>query len=67
MNKRHPEHGEGPLRPYGANDDVKYGEVSERSMVQPWKGCVAQVTEGSNPSLSAITNIEGGFCPLLYL
>ncbi len=34
-------------------------------MVQPWKGCVAQVTEGSNPSLSAIKT-ERGVADVLF-
>lgn len=29
-----------------------FGKMSEWSMVQSWKGCVPQGTEGSNPSLS---------------
>ena len=32
----------------------KDGEVSEWSMVQHWKCCVEQSTEGSNPSFSVI-------------
>ena len=31
-----------------------YGEMSEWSIVHPWKGCVQQCTGGSNPPLSAI-------------
>ena len=37
-----------------AQVEVIYGEVTEWSKVHAWKACVAQVTEGSNPSLSAI-------------
>ena len=32
------------------------GEVSEWSKEHAWKVCVSQGTEGSNPSLTAITN-----------
>ncbi len=31
-----------------------YGEMTEWPIVQHWKCCVPQGTEGSNPSLSAI-------------
>ena len=31
-----------------------FGEMSERSMVQSWKGCVLKGTGGSNPPLSAV-------------
>ncbi len=37
----------------GANG-VCTGEVAERLKVHDWKSCVGQLTEGSNPSLSAI-------------
>ena len=30
------------------------GEVTEWTKVHDWKSCVGQLTEGSNPSLSAI-------------
>ena len=33
---------------------VSIGEVAEWPKAHAWKACVAQVTEGSNPSLSAI-------------
>ena len=35
------------------NETPTKGEVSEWSKVHDWKSCVAKVTEGSNPSLSA--------------
>ncbi len=35
-------------------DSVCTGEVSERLKEHDWKSCVGQLTEGSNPSLSAI-------------
>lgn len=34
----------------------KKGEVSEWSIVQPWKGCVLKGTAGSNPAFSAKSN-----------
>ncbi len=38
------------------------GEVTERPKVHDWKSCVLKGTEGSNPSLSAIS-----FCASLSL
>lgn len=40
---------------------MMYGEVAEWSMVLDWKSCVGKLTEGSNPSLSAISWIHDGF------
>ncbi len=33
------------------------GEVTERPKVHDWKSCVLKGTEGSNPSLSAISSL----------
>ena len=39
------------------------GEVSEWSKVHDWKSCVAKVTEGSNPSLSAPVINDRNYAP----
>jgi hypothetical protein len=46
--------------------EADIGEVAERLMAQPWKGCVRLVrTEGSNPSLSVFYFLSK-YIPLNY-
>ena len=44
-----------------ADELTRHGEVSEWSKEHAWKVCVRRRTEGSNPSLTAITSL--GFPP----